>query len=51
MKFQKGDAGVGMLVIMAVMMIGVWVASGHGWAGHHSNEPVADEATSPVHLN
>jgi len=38
MKFQRGDAGVGMLVVMVVMMVGIWVASGHGGGGHHAKE-------------
>jgi len=48
MKYQRGDAGVGMLVIMVVMMIGVWVASGHGGSGHHSKESVTNEPDSHV---
>ncbi|GMR21642.1 MAG: hypothetical protein BMS9Abin36_2246 [Gammaproteobacteria bacterium] len=46
MKFQRGDAGVGMLVIMVVMIIGVWVASGHGGSGHHAEESVTNSSSS-----
>lgn len=39
MKNQRGDAGVGMLVIMVVMMLGAWLFSDHdgehGGGGHH----------------
>ncbi len=38
-KNQRGDAGVGMLVVMAVMMLGAWLFSGHDGehvgGGHH----------------
>lgn len=39
MKHQRGDAGIGMLAVMAVLMLGHWLLSGHmagrGGAGHH----------------
>ncbi len=39
MKHQRGDAGVGMLAIVAVMMLGYWLFSSHdggrGDGGHH----------------
>lgn len=39
MKHQRGDAGISMLAIMAVMMLGFWLFSsrdgGHGDGGHH----------------
>ena len=39
MKHQRGDAGVSMLAIMAVMMLGYWLFSSHdggrGDGGHH----------------
>jgi len=48
MKFQKGDVGVSMLVVMAVMMIGIWVASGHGGSGHHSKNSATNESGAPA---
>ena len=39
MKRQRGDAGASMLAIMAVLMLGYWLFSGHdgerGGVGHH----------------
>ncbi|MDO8596143.1 MAG: hypothetical protein Q7R45_05925 [Sulfuricaulis sp.] len=39
MKHQRGDAGASMLAIMAVLMLGYWLFSGHdsgrGGGGHH----------------
>ena len=41
MKHQRGDAGVGMLAIMVVMVLGYWLFSSHdsgrgdGGGGHH----------------
>lgn len=58
MKRQRGDAGAGMLAIMAIMMLGYWLFSGHdsgrggGGGGHqhmmgaHAEQSVPEKIAS-----